>query len=86
MGPKNIKWWKCKGDMKVEYRERVRRKYEDLDAEMGTLDGEWRHYKDAFVGVAGSCVVERRGKEADSNDGGRKRWRGQWGRSGKHTI
>ena len=33
MGPKNIKWWKCKDDMMVEYRERVMRKYEELDAE-----------------------------------------------------
>ena len=24
MGPKNIKWWKCKDDMMVEYKERVR--------------------------------------------------------------
>ena len=37
MGPKNIKWWKCKDEMTVEYRERVRRKYEELDAEKGTV-------------------------------------------------
>ena len=24
MGPKNIRWWKCKDEMMVEYRERVR--------------------------------------------------------------
>ena len=52
MGPKNIKWWKCQVEMMVEYRERVRRKYEELDAEKGTVEGEWRQYKDAFVGVA----------------------------------
>ena len=52
MGPKNIKWWKCKDEMMVEYRERVRRKYEELDADKGTVEGEWRQYKDAFVGVA----------------------------------
>ena len=52
MGPKNIKWWRCKDEMMVEYRERVRRKYEELDAEKGTVKGEWRKYKDAFVGVA----------------------------------
>ena len=28
IGPKNIKWWKCKDAMMVEYRERVMRKYE----------------------------------------------------------
>ena len=46
------KWWKCKDEMMVEYRKRVRRKYEELDAEKGTVEGEWRQYKDAFVGVA----------------------------------
>ena len=39
MGPKNIKWCKCMDEMMVEYMERVRRKYEELDAEMGTLRG-----------------------------------------------
>ena len=52
MGPKNIMWWKCKDEMVVEFRERVRRKYEELDAENGTVEGKWRQYKDAFVGVA----------------------------------
>ena len=35
MGPTNIKWWKCKDEMMVEYLERVRRKYEELDAKKG---------------------------------------------------
>ena len=52
MGPKNIKLWQCKDEMMVEYRERVRRKYEELDAEKGTVEGEWWQHKDAFVGVA----------------------------------
>ena len=51
MGPKNIKWWKCIF-LLVEYTERVRRKYEELDAEKGTVEGEWRQYKDVCVGVA----------------------------------
>ena len=50
MGQKNIKWWKCKDEMMVEYRKRVRRKYEELDAEKGTVESEWRQFKDAFVG------------------------------------
>ena len=37
--------------MIVEYRERVRRKYEELDAGKGTVEGEWSQYKDAFVVV-----------------------------------
>ena len=49
MGPKNIKWWKRKYGILAEYKERVRRKYEELDAEKGTVEGEWRQYKDAIV-------------------------------------
>ena len=37
--------------MMVEYRESVRRKYEELDAETGTVEGAWRQYKDACVAV-----------------------------------
>ena len=42
--------------MLVEYKERVRRKYEELDAEKGTVEGEWRQYKDVFVGGGGGVV------------------------------
>ena len=88
MGPKNIKWWKCKDEMMAEYWERVRRKYEELDSEKGTVEGERRLYKDAFVGVAEELCGRTSGKggtpEAETKDGGRKRWRRQWGRSGKH--
>ena len=62
MGPNNIKWWKCKDELRVEYRERVRRKYEELDAEMGTVECEWRQYKDAFVGVAEELCGRTSGK------------------------
>ena len=51
-GITNSKWGKCNDEMMVEYRERVRRKYEELDAAKGTVDGEWRQYRDAFVVVA----------------------------------
>ena len=33
MGPKNIKWGKYKGEMTAEYKDMVRRTYDDLDAE-----------------------------------------------------
>ena len=83
MGPKNIKWWKCKHEMMVEYRERVRRKYEELDSEKGTVEGEWRQYTDTFVGVA-EDLCGRTSWKGGTKDGGWKRWRRQWGRSGKH--
>ena len=60
--PKNIKWRKCKNDMMVEYRERVRMKYEELEADKGTLEGEWRQYNDAFVGVAEELCGRTSGK------------------------
>ena len=50
--------------MTVEYRERVRRKYEELDAEKGTVEGEWRQYKDAFVEVAEELCGRTSGKGA----------------------
>ena len=62
MGPKNIKWWKFNDEMMVEYRKRVRRKYEELDAENGTVECEWRQYKDAFVVVAGELCGRTSGE------------------------
>ena len=62
MGPNNNKWWKCKDEMMVEYRKRVGRKYEELDTEKGTVAGEWRQYKDAFVGVAEELCGRTSGK------------------------
>ena len=76
MGPKNIKWWKCKDDMMLECRERVKRKYEELDSERGTVEGEWRQYKDAFIGVAeelcGRTSGERRHTEKQKPRMGRE--------------
>ena len=81
MGPNNIKLWKCKDDMPVEYRERVKRKYEELDAEWRVNGGSTRMH---LLRWRRSCVEERRGKEvhreAETKDGGRKRWRRQWGK------
>ena len=42
--------------MVVEYREKVRRNYEELDTEKETVEGEWKQYKDAFVGGSGGAV------------------------------
>ena len=47
--------------MTVEYRERVMRKYEERDAEKGTVEGEWRQYKVAFVGGGGGAVWQNVG-------------------------
>ena len=88
MGPKDIKWWMCNDEMMVEYRERVRRKYAEIDAEKGTVEGEWRQYKDAFVGMAEELCGRTSGKGGTprirNQGGGRERWRRQCGRSEKH--
>ena len=88
MGPKNSKWWKCKDEKMAEYRKRVRRKYEELDLEKGTVEGEWRQYKNAFVGVAEELCGRKSGKGGTP----RSRNQGWWteevakavGGSGKH--
>ena len=82
MGPNNIKLWKCKDDMTVEYRERVRRKYEELDAEKGTVEGEWRPLQGCICWGGGGVVWKR------------SRNQGWWteevakavGKRGKHRI
>ena len=61
--------------MMVEYRERVRRKYEEPYAEKGTVDGEWMQYKDAFVGVAEKLCGRTSGKGGTSRIRNQGRWR-----------
>ena len=74
IGPKNIKWWKCEDAMMAEYMERVRRKYEELDSGKGAVEGEWRQYKDAFVGVAEELCGRTSGKRGTP----RSRNQGWW--------
>ena len=74
--------------MMVEYRKRVRWKYEELDAEKGTVGVNGVSTGMHSLGWRRSCVAERRAKEvhreAETKDGVRKRWRRQRWRSGKH--
>ena len=60
--------------MTVEYRERVRRKYEELDAEKGTVEGEWRQYKDAFGGVAEELCGRTSGKGGTPRSRNQRWW------------
>ena len=52
LGRKTIKWWKCIDGVAIEYRERMKVKYEELGEEVGDVEEEWKKYKDAFVGNA----------------------------------
>ena len=70
VGRKTIKWWKCIDGVAIEYRERVKVKYEELGDEVGDVEKEWKKYKDAFVGNAeelcgrSTCVA---GKERNKS-------------------
>ena len=47
-----IKWWRCKDDVAVEYKERVTVKYKELSEEVDGLEEEWKKYNEAIVGAA----------------------------------
>ena len=52
VGRKTIKWWKCIDAVAIEYRERVKVKYEELVEEVNDVEEEWKKYKDAYFGNA----------------------------------
>ena len=52
VGRKTIKWWKCIDGVAIEYRYRVKVKYEELGEEVDDVKEEWKKFKDAFVGNA----------------------------------
>ena len=58
----------------VEYKEMVRKKYEGIDAEMGTVKGEWRQYKDACIGVAEELCGRMSGKGGTPRSRNQGRW------------
>ena len=62
MGRKTIKWWKCSGDTVVAYKERLTLDYEKLGTTVGTVEEEWKTFKDAFVGVAEELCGRTSGK------------------------
>ncbi|KAI0208264.1 hypothetical protein LSAT2_007081 [Lamellibrachia satsuma] len=62
VGCRTIKWWRCKDDVAVEYKERVTVKYEELSEEVGGLEEEWKKYQEAFVGAAEELCGRTLGK------------------------
>ena len=50
------------GDVAVEYKERVTVKYEELSEEVGSLEEEWKKYKEAFVEAAEELCGRTSGK------------------------
>ena len=73
VGRKTIKWWKCKDGIAIEYRERVKVKYEELGEEVDDVEEEWKQYKDVFVGNAEELCVRSTGwveKQEITRNGG----------------
>ena len=52
VGHKAFKWCKCIDVVAIEYREKVKVKYEELGEEGDDVEEGWNKYKDAFVGNA----------------------------------
>ena len=62
VGCRTIKWWRCKDDVAVEYKERVTVKYEELSEEVDGLEEEWKKHKEAFAGAAEELCRRTSGK------------------------
>ena len=62
VGRRTIKWWRCKDDVAVKYKEWVTVKYEKFSEEVGGLEEEWKKYKEAFVGAAEELCGRTLGK------------------------
>ena len=62
VGRRTIKWWRCKDDVAVEYKERVMVRYEELSEEVGGLEEEWKKYQEAFLGAAEELCGRTSGK------------------------
>ena len=60
-GQKTIKWWKCSGDTAVTYKERLTLDYGKLGTSTGTVEEEWKTFKDAFVGAAECGIMSGKG-------------------------
>ena len=77
MCPKNITWCKCKDGIIVKYMERVRRTYEELDGEKGTVGVNGVSTRMHSLGVAEELCGRTSGevyRETETKYGGRKRW------------
>ena len=72
VGRKTIKWWKCIDGVAIEYRDRVKVKYEELGEDVDDVEEEWKKYKDAFVGD----TEELCGRSTDM--GGKARKNQEW--------
>ena len=74
VGRRTIKWWRCKGDVAVEYKERVTVKYEELNEKVGGLEEEWKKYKEPFVGSAEELCGRTSGKGGMSRSSNQGWW------------
>ena len=75
VGRRTVKWWRCKDDVAVEYKERMTVQYEELSEEVGGLEEEWKKYKEAFVGAADELCGRTSGKGGVSRSNNQGWWK-----------
>ena len=67
-GRKIIRWGECRGNVVIEYRERMRARYEQLSEGAEGLEEEWKKYREVFIGIAEVLCGRMSGKDASSKD------------------
>ena len=82
VGRRTIKWWRCKDEVAVEYKERVTAKYEELSEEVGGLEEDWKSTKKHLSELQRS-YVEKHQERAEcqgvvTKDGGQARLQRQY--------
>ena len=71
---KTIKWWKCSRDTAVTHKERLKLDYGKLGTSTGTVEEEWKTFKDAFVDAAEELCGRTSGKGDPIKKENQTRW------------
>ena len=72
-GQKSIMWGKCRGNIIMEYTERLGARYEKLSEEAEGLE-EWKKYGEEFRGIAEVLYGKMSGKGSSSGDRNQVWW------------
>ena len=62
VGRRTIKWWRCKDDVAVEYKDRVTVRYEEFSEEIGGLQDEWKQIQRSICGSCREAIWKNIGK------------------------
>ena len=69
-----IRWGSVGGNIIVEYKEKLRARYEQLSEEVECLEEEWNKYGEAFRGIAEFLCTRTSGKGVSSRDRNQVWW------------